>query len=293
MERRVFIKNSAILSSSALLALHCTAMKYQTIGEMGLQLWSVRHAMKQDPLSTLKSLAEIGYSDIECAGYSEGLYYGMSRAEFKQHLSDFGLLMKSSHTRTGAKNPDEKRTMTNQWEAACNDAAEMGQRSIICSSFEESERQTLDDFKRHAELFNQCGEIAKKYNLIFGHHNHDYEFLPIDGVIPYDILLEQTNPELVHFELDLYWIRKANANAFDYFEKYPGRFPVWHVKDMDDTEERFFTEVGTGVIEWPEIFKAQGQSGMQYFYVEQDEFRKHKPMDSVEISYNYLRGLKY
>ena len=293
MNRREFVGNTTLATTAALFSLKCKAEQYKSLGGFGLQLWSVRHDMDKDWIGTLKSIADIGFSDIECAGYNSGLIYGQSVKDFGDYIKSIGLTMKSCHTRTGAGDPEQVGTMTNEWERICEDIKSLGGNSLVCGYFDEFERQTIDDYKRHAELFNKCGEKAKEYGLMFGHHNHDFEFFEIDGQVPYDILLDETDPDLVCFELDHYWIKKGGADPFAYFEKYPGRFPFWHVKDMDETEEQFFTEVGTGIIDWEPIFKAEAKSGMQYFYVEQDEFKKYDPLESVKMSHDYLKGFKY
>lgn len=289
MNRRKFVSQSS-LALGSLMMLQCKTSKMATrrFQDVGLQLWSVRDEMARNPIGTLKVLSGIGYTDVECAGYADGKFYGMSPAEFKSVLNDHGLKMKSGHTRTGNQDPKMTHTMTNRWEAVCEDAASMGQQSIICGYFFDGERVTIDDYKKHAALFNTCGEKAKEYGLAFGHHNHDFEFVAIDGQVPYDILLDETDADLVKFELDLYWIRKGNADYKTYFEKHAGRFPWWHIKDMDDTEEKFFTEVGNGVIDWEDVFSYADVAGMEYFYVEQDAHRTYKPLKSVEVSFDYL-----
>lgn len=292
MNRRKFVSQSS-LALGSLMMLQCKTTKMATskFQDIGLQLWSVRGEMEKNPIGTLKVLAAIGYTDVECAGYDEGKFYGMSPSEFKSVLGDLGLKMKSGHTRTGNQDPKMTHTMSNRWEAVCEHAAFMGQKSIICGYFFEGERTSIDDYKRHAELFNTCGEKAKEYGLTFGHHNHDFEFVPIDGQVPYDILLNETDPNLVKFELDLYWIRKGKADYKQYFEKHAGRFPWWHIKDMDATKEQFFTEVGNGVIDWKDVFSYAKLAGMEYFYVEQDEHRTYKPLKSVEVSFDYLEKM--
>lgn len=303
MKRREFV-NSTVLATGSLFLLKCkaeNAMKAaksgvkagQTLGKIGIQLWSVRKAMEENAIETLKTLASIGFTDIECTGYEEGKIYGMAPSEFKKVLADLGMTMQSCHVKTGNENPQQKRTMTNDWEGFCADNVEVGAKSVVCGYFHEGERKSIDDYKRHADLFNKCGEIAKKHGLNFAHHNHDFEFFELDGQVPYDLLLSQTDPNLVSFELDHYWTTKAGVKSLDYIDKHPGRFPIWHIKDMDDTKEQFFTEVGSGIIDYPAIFKAQKKSGMKYFYVEQDEFKNYKPLESVKVSYDYLKGMTY
>jgi len=304
MKRRKFV-NTAVLATGSLFLLKCKAENAvktaaqvsgnttQMIGKIGIQLWSVRKAMEENPIETLKVLASIGYTDIECTGYNEGKVYNMEPNEFKKVLSDLGMTMQSCHVKTGNANPDKKRTMINDWEGFCSDNAELGAKSVVCGYFFESERTTIDDYKKHAELFNKCGEVAKKHGLTFAHHNHDFEFFELDGEIPYDLLLNQTDPNFVSFELDHYWTRKGGVSSLDYINKYPGRFPIWHIKDMDSTKEQFFTEVGSGVIDYASIFKAKEKSGLKYFYVEQDEFKNYEPLESVKVSYDYLKKMTY
>lgn len=301
MKRRQFIGQTA-LASTALLMLRCKMEKNkktieaatgQKLGDFGLQLWSVRDLMKEDPVGTLEKLVAIGYTDVESAGYDQGTFYGMNPQDFKRVLDGIGLKMRSCHTRTGITTPEIERTMSNNWEAFCEDNASIGVESVVCGWFAEEERKTLDDYKRHIELFNKCGEVALGFGLALAHHNHDFEFFPIEGQVPYDMMLQGTDPALVNFELDHYWIAKAGHSSLDYFKKYPGRFHYWHVKDMDDTADKFFTEVGSGVIDYPAIFREAELSGMKYFYVEQDAYRKYDPLTSVDMSHDYLKEMTF
>lgn len=152
---------------------------------------------------------------------------------------------------------------------------------------------TADNCKKTAELLNQFGEVCNASGIRFAYHNHAFEFEMVEEKVPYNILLESTDPNLVTFEPDLYWMVKAGVNPVDYFSKYNGRFELWHVKDMDKTEEQFFTEVGQGVIDFKTLFEAKALSGMQYFFVEQDRCKNHPPLESIKISYNYLKDLEY
>ncbi len=296
MIRRQFIKNTGILTTASLFALKYKSDKMISFldnkSSYGIQLYTVRDDMQKDPIGTLKKLSDIGYADVECAGYSEGKFYGMAREEFKKVLDDLGLNMNSGHTKTGQLNPKETRTMINNWEAVCEDAAFMDQKHLVCAWLGESERSSIDKYKKLSELFNKCGEKAKEYGVGFAFHNHDFEFFEIDGIIPYDVMLKETDPSVANFELDLYWITKAGKDPLEYFKNHPGRFPLWHVKDMEDSDDKFFTEVGNGVIDWLPIFEKEKESGMKYFYVEQDVCRNHKPLESVRISYDYLQSIE-
>lgn len=231
----------------------------------------------------------MGYREVENAGYFEGKYYNMPLKEFRKVLDDNGLKMRSGHTQTGAKDPNQKRTMINQWEAACEDAANIGQQYLVLAYIHDFERKSLDDYQRMIELLNKCAVTAKSYGLSMLYHNHDFEFMPIDGTVPYDMILAQTDRKLVNFELDLYWVKYAGKDCLEYFRQHSGRFPLWHVKDMDKTNERYFAEVGQGVIDWQPIFEAQEAAGLKQFYVEQDFCKNHLPLESVKISIDYLK----
>ncbi|MBK8628593.1 MAG: sugar phosphate isomerase/epimerase [Saprospiraceae bacterium] len=262
------------------------------LNNIGLQLYTVREEMNNDPLGTLKQVKSIGYTHIESAGYNKRQFYGQTKENFKMILRDQGLQIHSGHINTGFGLGKDTYNMTNNWEAVCEDAAFLGQKYIVCGWFAPDERKTLDDYKRFAQLFNKCGETAKKYNLQFCHHNHDFEFFAIDGVVPYDILLNETDKTLVKFELDHYWTRKAAVDIKKIIKKHPGRFPLFHIKDMDATPEKSFTEVGTGVINWKSVFNLAPNAGMDFYFVEQDASTKMKPLDSIKVSFDNLRKMK-
>ena len=261
--------------------------------DIGLQLYTVRDDMANDPIETLKYIASIGYTHVENAGYELGKYYGLDKQPFSTILNDLGLKMYSGHTQTGSNQPDKTHTMTNQWEKVCEDAASIDQQYIVLAYLVEEERQTIDDYKKVAELCNKCGEIAKSFGLTLAYHNHDFEFESIDGIVPYDILLSEVDENLMSFEIDLFWTRKGGVEALDYFAKYPGRFPLWHVKDMDDSPEKNFTEVGNGVIDWSKYFNESKQADLRHFFVEQDQCINYKPLESVKISIDNLNKMEF
>lgn len=293
MKRRAFIETTGMLSMGSLLALQQSSSMFSALSgkkEIGLQLYTVRDAMTADPKGTLKRLAEMGYTDMECAGYAEGKFYGMPLSEFKMVLSDLGLTMKSGHTLTGNHKKDQTRTMINNWDAACEDFANVGMNYIVLAYLFDFERKSIDDYKKIIDLLNTSGEIAKKHGLTMAYHNHDFEFMTLENQVPYDLMLAQTDASIVKYELDLYWVRKAEKDAVAYFQKNPGRFPLWHVKDMENSPEKFFTEVGNGVIDWKLLFSHAQTSGMKRFFVEQDVCKNHQPLESVKISIDYLKN---
>jgi len=291
MNRRTFTRLSAGLAFGALAVPKLSAMPEKKLKQIGVQLYTVRDAMDKDPVGTLQKIAKIGYKVVEAAGYSEGQFYGKSPKAFKTILNDLGLTLKSGHTQTGKMAPNSKRTLTGgEWEAAVADFKEAGQEYIALAWLDPRERKSLDDYKWVGELLNKSAEVCKKYDLQMAYHNHDFEFQELDGQLPMEVLLNGTDPELVKLELDIYWITKAGHDPLAFFNKHAGRIPLWHVKDIANTAERSFTEVGNGTIDWKKIFAAGKVSGMKHFFVEQDVSKD--PFASLEKSYGYLSNLK-
>lgn len=274
--RRTFIKTASALAvgTLGLQAMPLTAAKKRN--KYGLILYTVRDDMKKDPVKTLEKVAEIGYEVLEAAGYSDGKLYGMDPAEFKRQVDSLGMKLISSHTGV---------TMDNVHKVI-EDAQKAGLEYVVKPSFH---ARTLDEFKKGADEFNKLGELFKSAGIKFGYHNHSFEFKKTGGQIPYDILLQNTDPKLVTFEMDLFWIIKGGQKPWEYFAKYPGRFQLWHVKDMEGTGKKMMTEVGNGVIDFDRIFKDQKEAGMKYYFVEQDTCKNHTPLESIKISLDYIR----
>ncbi len=253
----------------------------------GLQLYTVREAMDKDPKGSLAKVAKIGYKLVESATYTGSeKFYGMEVPEFSSVLKDNGLVMPSGHYALG--NPNIKGTILSDWEKAVDDAHKMGMKYMVCAYLSEEERKTLDDYKQRAEDFNKAGEICKKAGIQFCYHNHNFEFQKIDGQVPYELLLKEADKDLVKMEMDIYWVTYAGYDPLALFKEHPGRFILWHVKDMADTPKKNFTEVGNGVIDWPKIFAKAKESGMQHFFVEQDQC-PGDPFVSIKESITYLK----
>ena len=258
---------------------------------IGLQLYTVRDAMEKDPIGTLAKVAQIGYNSVEGATYTgTEKFYGMSPKEFKKVLKQNGLVMLSSHFRLGEEKPKDviqQGTILHDWNKAVDDAAEVGLKYMVCAYLAEVERGDLDHYKKVVEQLNVAGERCKKSGIQLCYHNHDFEFIKQGDTYPYEILLG-SDKNLVKMEIDLYWIKKAGQDAIKLFHEHPGRFPLWHVKDMDNTPEKNFTEVGSGVIDFKEIFKYKNLAGMKYFFVEEDKC-PGSPFDSITKSINYIK----
>lgn len=286
--RRSFLKTTSVLSAGLMIAPFEFTSKNSLIG---LQLYTVRDAMAKDPLATLARVAQIGYTSVEGATYTGNeKFYGMGPSEFKKVLKQNGLVIPSSHYRLGEekeKGEIQKGTMLHDWDKAVDDAAEVGIKYMVCAYLSEAERGDLDHYKYVADQLNIAGERCKKSGIQLCYHNHNFEFVKQGNTYPYDILLG-TDKNLVKMEMDIYWVTKAGQDPIKLFNEHPGRFPLWHVKDMDDTAAQDFTEVGSGIINFKEIFKYKNKAGMKYFFVEQDKC-PGSPFDSITKSIKYIK----
>jgi sugar phosphate isomerase/epimerase len=230
--RRKFLRNSAIgLSAAALLpdSLFASAK----IQRVGLQLYSVRDAMRADPAGTLKKLADMGLSAVEHANYIDRKFYGYTAKEFKKVLNDLGLVMPSGHTVMTAQHWDaSKNDFTDAWKYTVEDAAVLGQKFVISPWMDEKLRNDTDSLKRFMDQFNKAGELCKKSDMKFGYHNHDFEFTTMVGDIRlFDYILQNTDPNLVAQQLDIGNMYGRENSAISLLKKYPGRFELMHVKD--------------------------------------------------------------
>lgn len=287
--RRSFLKSSAVYSASLLVAPSLLNYNHKYIG---LQLYTVRDAMQSDPAATLAHVAKIGYNSVEGATYTGSQkFYGMEPAAFSRLLKQNGLIMPSSHYRLGEEKTNgetAKGTMMSGWDKAIDDAAAVGIKYMVCAYLSEQERGGLDHYKKLADDFNKAGEMCKKAGIQFCYHNHAFEFDKQDGKFPYEVLLENTDKNNVKMEMDLYWVTKAGQDPIALINKHPGRFPLWHVKDMDKTPEKNFAEVGNGSIDFKKIFKSADKAGVKYFFVEQDK-TPGDPFVSITQSITYIK----
>jgi sugar phosphate isomerase/epimerase len=275
--RRDFLKKTGTFAAGSML-LPSFAKTTKSIDDIGVQLYSVRKEMLADAKGTLKQLSKIGVKQIESAGSEKGYYYGLKPKEMKDICNDLGMTLSSGHIH-----------LDDKWQQTMEDALTAGQQYLICSSMPTA-GQTVDNYKKTAAAFNKAGDDCQKMNIKFGYHNHDYEFEKENGQVLYDVLLNDTNPNLVYMELDLGWVIATGNDPLAYFKKYPGRFPLWHLKDMD-LQKKQSVEFGKGGLPILEILKHKGQSGMKYFYVEQEEY-EHNAMQSLKDDMDYLAKLK-
>ncbi|MFY0598432.1 MAG: sugar phosphate isomerase/epimerase [Cyclobacteriaceae bacterium] len=279
MDRRKFVKQTALAATSLAFLPSCTNMSSSKLSDkVGVQLYTVRDLMKEDPIGTLEKISKIGYTQIEAASFVDGKSYGFTGKELKKIVGDLGLDLVSGHVSTNV--------FEESFDTALDFVADAGQEYIVMPYLQAEQRMTIDQYKGHAETLNRCGEKAKKANVSVCYHNHDFEFQTLEGQIPMDVLMSETDPEFVKMELDLYWVVKAGFDPIQYFDKHEGRIPLWHVKDMANTEERGFADVGSGTIDFKEIFDKLDVSGMKHFFVERD--RSDDPMKTLENSFKNL-----
>jgi sugar phosphate isomerase/epimerase len=277
MDRREFVTaaGAAGLAGAGLFAFGCGGPS-RRLDHIGVQLYTVRTAMQEDLERTLERVAAIGYKEVEFAGY-----FDRTPQQIRALLDQNGLSAPSAHL------PLE--SFEDNWDATVAAAATIGHHYVILPSLPTTDRTGLDAYRSYAERFNQFGERAKAAGLAFGYHNHDFEFTPQDGRIPYDVLLEQTDPALVTFEMDLFWITKAGGDPSTYFRDHPGRFHLVHVKDM--TADGAMVDVGAGTINFAALFALSAQAGIRHYVVEHDE--PADPFASIAASYGYLHALRY
>jgi sugar phosphate isomerase/epimerase len=282
MKRSTFIRSVALGSAATLID-----PVFAVPGDrqhLGVQVWTIREYLKKDLRGSLARLARLGYKELELFDYN-GQYWGKSPAEFNKICNGLGLTVISSHYETG-RHDHAKGTLLNGWDKAIDDAAEMNIKYMVCAWLYKEERVSIDLYKQLAEMLNKAGEACRKSDIQFAYHSHNFEFPPIDGIVPYDLILETTDKELVKMEADLFWITKAGVNPVTYFNKYPGRFPLWHVKDMERGSEQF-AEVGHGVIDFNPIFAARKIAGLEHWFVEQDQTSR-EPFESLAMSRDYI-----
>ncbi len=253
------------------------ATRPANLQDVGLQLYSVRENMLADATGTLKQLAKIGYKELESAMSEKGAYYGLEPKEIKKLTQDLGMTLRSGHVH-----------ISDDWQRTVDNAAETGQEYLVCSSMP-SKGQTIANYQHAAEVFNRAAEDCKKAGLQFGYHNHDYEFEKDNGQVLYDVLIENTDPDLVKMEMDIGWLVLSGYDPIVYFDKYPGRFPLWHLKDMSKAKKHS-TEFGKGDIAIKKMLQNADKSKMKYYFVEQEEY-SGAAMDAMKYDYNYLQKL--
>jgi len=284
--RKDFLQQSALLAAGILFLPSCVSGTKST-KRIGLQLYTLREIIGQDPQGVIKRVSEIGYQDVETYGFvpNEG-YWGLTPKEFKALLDDNNLKSSSGHYGL-----DEfiKTGKEEELHAVIEASNILGHEYVTLPYLEEGLRSSADDFKKIADKLNQIGDLCKKSGLKFAYHNHDFEFADLgNGETGYKIFLENTDTSLVQFELDLYWVVRSGNDPIALFTEHPGRFPMWHIKDMDKAQPGLNTEIGSGSIDFKPIFKDTQLSGMKHFFMEQENFSKD-PFESIKQSHDFIK----
>ncbi len=291
--RREFFKISAAgaIGLTVLGPLACTpkVVDRKTFG-VGIQLYTLRDAMAADALGSLKKLSDLGYKNLELANYSDGKFYGFAPKEFNKIVTDLGMVSLSSHTQVEAAGI----TVDNAKKMA-DDHAELGVKYCVQPWVNEPDRN-IESYKKMVADWNEVGKIMKGVGIQFGYHNHNFEFLNIDGIVPYyDIFMKELDPDLVTMEIDLFWVNKAGQDPVEMFKKYPGRFQLFHFKDMRTKQEPFYDvikddvcSVGAGVIDFKTILASKEIAGMKYLFVEDDNQGNGKTFEELEVSINNI-----
>jgi sugar phosphate isomerase/epimerase len=302
LARRDFLRLSA---TGALGAIVLSACSKRTVGKalsrpvvsdpksfgIGLQLYTIREAMGKDAPGSLKKVSDIGYKYLELADYKNGKFYGYLPAELKKLVNDLGMEILSSHagiSPTGITDDEAKKM--------AEDHVKLGARYCMQPFIDEGDRKTVAGYKKMVAEWNKVGRIMKENGIRYGYHNHNFEFNTVEGKVPYfDIFLAEMDKDLMTMELDLFWTVKAGQNPVELFKKYPGRFQLFHMKDMYTKEAPFFktasddfAPVGAGVINFKEILAAKNIAGMKYMFVEQDSTKDGKPFDAIKTSITNL-----
>jgi len=314
--RRKFLQTSGTLALTGLLLPHLSRAGSIFGGKasapVGLQLYTLGNLMTTDAKGTLEKLAAIGYKEVESAGSQKGNFYGYTPKEFAALVKEAGLHWRSAHVggapyrldqvlkmaKTAAdsariqammekmKNAPKPLNLTDNYQQLADNAAEGGLSYLVCSSIPVS---TMDEIKKAVDVFSKTGEACKKNGVQFAYHNHVTEFDEIEGHRPFDYILNNTDKETVKMELDLAWATKAKQDPVELFKLHPGRYPLWHVKDLDKTTMNP-AEVGSGIVDFKHVFDNAKLSGMKYFFVEQDG--APQPLQNVTNSYNYLKKMQ-
>jgi len=246
--------------------------------KVGLQLYTVRDLMKADLPGTLRKVAQIGYKEVEFAGY-----FGRSPAQIRALLKQNGLTSPSSHIGLDILEKDPVKAFA--------DAKAIGHQWATVPYIPEERRKTVDDWNRIIDLLNRLGPQAKAAGLRLAYHNHDFEIRPVNGVRPLDMMLDRTDPSLVDFEMDLYWVVFGGGDPIDFFNRHPKRFAMVHVKDSAGPPDNKMVDVGKGTIDFPKIFAQSDKAGIKHYFVEHDQ--PADPIATIRNSYQYLHAVRY
>lgn len=282
ISRRQFLVNAGLLATGTALGQQVLADTFKKSHPFGIQLYTLRDIIGKDTKDVLKSLAGFGYKQIEGYEGPKGLFWGMTNKELKSYLDSLGMSMISSHC-----------NWTQDFERKAAQAGEIGMKYLICPYL--GPQKSIDDFKKAADNFNKAGEICKKNGLRFAYHNHGYSFMNQDGQFPQDVMMAGTDPSLVDFEMDIYWVVTAGADPEAWLKKYPNRWKLCHIKDRGKNfkagDPDASVDLGTGSINFKKIAKAAKSAGMKYYIVEQERYDNTTSIKAAEVGAAYMKKL--
>ncbi|MCB0646362.1 MAG: sugar phosphate isomerase/epimerase [Saprospiraceae bacterium] len=289
-DRRAFLQHMGLLAGGVLLApqIACSPKSGAAVSSngmlnnYGIQLYTLRTDMPKDPKGVISKLSGFGYSQLEGYEGPQGLWWDMTPGDFKKFLGDQNLNMVSSHC-----------NIRENFEEKAAQAAEVGLEYLLCPHI--GAQKSKEDWGKVTDLFNECGKICKKNGIKFGYHNHEYSFKAFSGMIPQDFMMENTDPELVDFEMDIYWVVTGGADPVDFLTRYSNRFKLCHVKDrMAGTDARDAScDLGMGIIDFQKILPVARDNGMKYYILEQERYDNTTPLKAAEAGAMYLKNFKF
>ena len=284
--RRDFLKAGSLFIAGSMIGnnlLQASVLPAKGKKNIGLQLYSLRDAMKADAMGTLKLISDIGFKTLEAANYADGKIYGMNPKEIKKVVKGLGMKLTSAHLGGPNYTKDTHTQAMDWWKKALEDHQEAGCKFMVKPSMPIP--KTLDELKLWCDYYNAIGELTSNEKIPFGFHNHNREFEKIEGEIMYDYMIKNTDPKNVFFEMDVYWVMRGGYNAVDYMNKYPDRFPILHIKDEKEIGE-------SGQIDFKPIYETAYKNGLKDAFVEVERYN-FEPVESVRKSYEFLKAAPY
>lgn len=260
--------------------------RFGTLPAIGIQLYMVRDDMKKDPAGTLKKLGQMGYTQIESFGGDGGIFWGKTNKEFNNLAGSNGLTLVSSHYEGNNEGFEKTAALS----------AEIGMKYLIYPW--KGPQKSIDDFKKIADEFNGYGDICKKHGLRFAYHPHDYPYKKVDGQLPIDVLLDHTDPDLVDYQMDIYYTVTEGLDPEYYITKYKPRFRLCHMRDVmkvrlpAGSKEESACDLGQGIINYRQLLSTALSNGMKYFFVEQSRLYRETALQSAAINEKYLKNLR-